>query len=66
MKNAKAKNITLDIHDFPVSSGAHMEGLIIRVTDNDGQFIVGCRMFDDNMDINEYVEKNYRDEYYWN
>ena len=37
-----------------------MVGHIIRVSDNEGQYIVGCRMLEDNMDIHEYVERNYK------
>lgn len=66
LKHAKTKKVLLDIPDFPVTSGSHMEGTIIRVTDNEGQYIVGCCMFEDNMEINEYVEKNYVEECYYN
>lgn len=62
LKEAKGKLILLDAEAFPIPSGAHMEGHIIRVSDNEGQYIVGCRMMDDNMEVNDYVEKNYKGE----
>ena len=34
-------------------------GQVIRVSDNEGKYIVGCRMLEDNIDIYNYVEKNY-------
>lgn len=64
LKSAKAKVVELDVDSFPVASGRRMEGIIIRVTDNEGQYIVGCRMMDDNMEINAYVEQNYAGDNY--
>lgn len=60
IKGAKGTLVTLDVKDFPVASGRQLVGHIIRVSDNDGQYIVGCRMLEDNMDIYEYVERNYK------
>ncbi len=58
MKDAKGKNILLKIHDFELSSATELEGRIIRVSDNSGQYIVGSRMLEERDDILEYVEKN--------
>ena len=60
IKGAKGTLVTLDVKDFPVASGRQLVGHIIRVSDNEGQYIVGCRMLEDNMDIYEYVERNYK------
>lgn len=60
IKGAKGTLVTLNVEDFPVVSGRQLTGHIIRVSDNDGQYIVGCRMLEDNMDIFEYVERNYK------
>ena len=60
IKGAKGTLVTLDMKDFPVVSGRKLTGHIIRVSDNEGQYIVGCRMLEDNMDIHEYVERNYK------
>ena len=49
-----------NIKDFDVMNGKDLAGHIIRISDNDGEYIVGCRMLDDNMDIFNFVEENYR------
>lgn len=59
LKDAKEKNITLKISKFDLESASVLQGCIIRVTDNDGEYIVGCRMFEEREDILEYVKKNY-------
>ena len=53
------KMITVTIEDFAVESARVMKGVIIRSTKNDNEYIVGCRLLDDNMDVKEYVEQNY-------
>ena len=55
------KDIVLSIADFPLESAGKLEGHIIRSTDNDGQFIVGCRMPQDSEEIERYVNKNYKE-----
>ena len=55
------KDIVLSIADFPLESTKKLEGHIIRSTDNDGQFIVGCRMPQDNEEIERYVNRNYKE-----
>ena len=34
-----------------------LAAVIIRCSDNKGEYIVGCRMLEDNQKIQEYVEK---------
>lgn len=34
-------------------------GHVIRISDNDGMYIVGCCMLEDSKSICDYVEKNY-------
>lgn len=60
IKDAKGMLITLETDKFPVESAKKLVGHIIRVSDNEGQYIVGCRMLEDNMDVYEYVERNYK------
>ncbi len=55
----KGIQVELDIPDFPVRSARKMEGVIIRSTDNHGEYIVGCRMPEDNLDVQKYVKENY-------
>ncbi len=60
IKNSKGTLVKVDVKDFPLLEGKALVGHIIRVSDNDGQYIVGCRMLEDNMDIHDYVERNYK------
>lgn len=61
LRNAKSKKVRIVIDDFKLLDQEELEGVIIRVTDNNGVFIVGCRMLDDNPVIQRYVEENYED-----
>jgi methyl-accepting chemotaxis protein len=56
LKDAKGKLIELSIDDFPLLEDEELEGSVIRVTDNNGVYIVGCRMLADNMEIDQYLE----------
>ena len=60
IKNAKGTRVSLQVKDFPVLGGRMLVGQVIRISDNEGEYIVGCRMLEDNMDIYNYVEKNYK------
>lgn len=56
LKDAKGKLIELEIDDFPLLDGKELSGTAIRVTDNNGLYIVGCRMLSDNAEIDRYIE----------
>ena len=60
IKNAKGMKVSLKVKDFPVLGERMLVGHVIRVSDNEGEYIVGCRMMEDNSDIYDYVEKNYK------
>ncbi len=60
LREAKGKQIRLVIEGFAPTEQQTLEGNIIRVTDNNGTYIVGCRMSEDNAFINQYIEKNYK------
>ena len=60
--SAIGSDITLSIPDLPVASARELEGHIIRSTDNESIFIVGCRMPEDNTAIEQYVRSNYQGE----
>lgn len=62
MKGLRGALVSLQVKGFTPLGGKPLVGHIIRVSDHDGQYIVGCRMLEDNMDIHEYVEKNYHEE----
>ena len=50
----KGDDIVIDVPDFEVAP--KLEGNIIRITRNEDIYYIGCRMFEDNMDIFKYVE----------
>ena len=60
IKNLKNTMVAVRVNEFPVLDGKDLVGYIIRISDHDGQYIVGCRMLEDNMDIYNYVEKHLR------
>ena len=53
--NAIGEQIQVMVNDFPLLNGEPLPGVIIRSSDNQGTYIVGCRMPEDNMDILQYV-----------
>ena len=55
---SKNASVTVTIHDFALPNHNVLEGRIIRCSDDNGLFIVGCQMPEDNFYILEYVEKN--------
>ena len=57
--DAKGQHIKVKINNFDLDSAKELYGCVIRVTDNDGEFIVGCRMLEEREDIKEYVKLNY-------
>lgn len=57
----KGTQVVLDIPDFPVKEERTMEGVVIRSTDNHGEYIVGCRMPEDSLAIQKYVNDNYKE-----
>ena len=57
--DSKGKNVVVDIKDFDVLGGRMLEGCVIRSSNNGGEYIVGCRMPEDNDIIREYVSQNY-------
>lgn len=52
----KGKQVIIKIDDFDLPAQSELEGQIIRCSDNDGVYIVGCQMPADNYYIMEYVE----------
>lgn len=50
------ESIHLKIDNFPLAHGKNLQGVIIRSSNNAGTYIVGCRMMQDNPEIEEYVK----------
>lgn len=58
-ENMKGKNIVIEIDNFDVIKDKEIQGCIIRCSNDEGNYIVGCRMPEDSNEIKEYVNKNY-------
>lgn len=58
LKTSRGMLVRLTIKNFDAVE-TELEATVIRVTDNGGNYIVGCRMLNDNMNIYRYVEENY-------
>lgn len=56
-ENAVGTKIELTIHNFDLTAGKTLPARIIRSTFDQGTYIVGCRMPEDNLEIQQYVEK---------
>lgn len=56
--DCKGTDLTIRIENFALPQCSILEGRIIRCSDNNGYYIVGCQMPEDNYAIKEYVEKN--------
>ena len=59
LKTAKGKKVQLTVEDFSLLDGFELEGSVIRVTNNNGMYIVGCRLAEDSAYIDNYIEVNY-------
>ena len=57
--NCKGKQVYVKISDFDTLNGKPLVGRVIRSSDNEGEYIVGCRMPEDSEVIREYVSQNY-------
>jgi methyl-accepting chemotaxis protein len=55
--DAREKLIEISVNGFKPIEGKRIEGRIIRVSDHDGEYLIGARMLQDDIDIKEYVEK---------
>ena len=52
---AKGKHIMITIPDFELKNQRQLDGRILRCSDNEGTYIVGCQMPEDNYEIMQYV-----------
>lgn len=56
---AKGSDVVLSVNNFEALDGKELEGCIIRSSNNDGEYIVGCRMPTDSETIKNYVSSHY-------
>ena len=52
---APGKAIKVTIDDFSLLQGKPLEGIVIRSTNDEGRYVVGCRLIEDNDAICEYA-----------
>lgn len=52
----KHADVAIDIQNFALSDQSHLEGHVIRCSDDKGVYIVGCQMPEDNYAIRNYVD----------
>lgn len=52
----KHADVAIDIRNFALSDQSHLEGHVIRCSDDEGVYIVGCQMPEDNYAIRNYVD----------
>ncbi len=57
--DSKGKQLIVSVHDFTALNGKPLTGRVIRSSNNEGEYIVGCRMPEDSESIREYVSRNY-------
>ncbi len=57
--NSKGQDIIVHIEDLDILNGKSLQGRIIRASNNDGEYMIGCRMPQDSQLIEEYVSQNY-------
>lgn len=58
--DCKGTDVSVEIENFVLSAHNVLDGKIIRSTDDDGTYLVGCQMPEDNIYIMEYVEGQLR------
>lgn len=57
----KGQEVSVEVDGLEVLDGQYLIGSIIRCSNNNGEYVVGCRMPEDNKAIEEYVKQNYSD-----
>lgn len=58
----RGRMVNVTINGFALLGGQAIDGMVIRISDNNGQYILGCRMLEDNQAIDDYVKENYKGE----
>lgn len=56
-KNAKGCMVSVEIQGFKLLENQILEGVIIRSSENDSEYVVGCRMMEDSKEIMDYVDR---------
>lgn len=53
----KGKELSITIDNFALPNHSSLHGRIIRCSNDNGTYLVGCQMPEDNLDIKDYVER---------
>ena len=56
LMESKGQDIVIAIDNFPLPEHSTLEGRIIRCSNDNGTYLVGCQLPEDNYDIQVYVE----------
>lgn len=54
-KDSRGKLVAIEVDDMAILAGVSIEGSIIRVSEHEGKYLIGCRMLEDNLAIRDYV-----------
>lgn len=57
-KTAEKKIVTVTIPELPIPEARTINGCIMRCKESSNGYILGCRLPEDNLAIQEYIEKN--------
>ena len=60
LRTVRGTDVSVEIENFVLSAHNVLDGKIIRSTNDDGTYLVGCQMPEDNIYIMEYVESQLR------
>ncbi len=58
--DARGKGIAISINHFAVPEASDLRGDVIRVTEHNDHYIVGCRLLEERDDIQKYVAEHYK------
>lgn len=56
-RDIKGCMVSVEVQGFKLLENKVLEGIIIRSSDNDGEYVVGCRMMEDSKEIMDYVDR---------
>lgn len=56
----KGKVVEVEIPTIAIPACKKLTGDVLRISESSGQFVIGCRLFEDHLTIKEYVEKHYK------
>lgn len=57
--HAKGRDLDVQIQNFKPLEGKTLHGHVIRVSETNGEYVLGCRMPEDDLNIRDYVKANY-------